>query len=398
MNVQLTGHHNDSGSGAQGWVGPCRHRRQRRTARRWSSIGNFKYANGAAARPGRDGRPVRHHRARCDRGPPTRYAPLCFNWAFDTYVRGVSFSPDGSYFVINATGGGNGHAVRRHRPVRDQPQRHQRPADLGRPDRWRHGVGHHGHQHRGLHRRPQPVEQQPVRRRPGPARRRAAAGPGGARPGHRSSVRVEPGPQAAGRLGVRGLATARGALDRLGHRLHRQPPVQAAASSRSSRTPAAPSPASTRPPTLPGTVYLGGSKGTGATNVLYRVNAGGAAIQSLDSGPDWAGDTAATRARTATAAATRPARAGGETSTARVPATTPSAIFDSERWSPTRQPAMNWSSRSPPARRSGPAVLREPVHLHLAAGPAGLQRRHRRHHGAEPLRHRGRRRATRPAR
>src|SRR5207247_1385240 len=37
----------------------------------------------------------------------TRYSPYCFNWAFDGYVRGVSFAPDGSFFVINATGGGN---------------------------------------------------------------------------------------------------------------------------------------------------------------------------------------------------------------------------------------------------------------------------------------------------
>ncbi len=35
-----------------------------------------------------------------------RYEPLCFDWAFDTYMRDVEFSPDGSYFVIASTGGG----------------------------------------------------------------------------------------------------------------------------------------------------------------------------------------------------------------------------------------------------------------------------------------------------
>ena len=35
-----------------------------------------------------------------------RYAPACFSWAFDTYMRDVGFSPDGSYFVIGVTGGG----------------------------------------------------------------------------------------------------------------------------------------------------------------------------------------------------------------------------------------------------------------------------------------------------
>ena len=37
-----------------------------------------------------------------------RYEPACFFWAYDSYIRDVDFSPDGSYFVIAATGGGNG--------------------------------------------------------------------------------------------------------------------------------------------------------------------------------------------------------------------------------------------------------------------------------------------------
>ena len=159
----------------------------------------------------------------------TGYSPLCYSWAFDGYVRGVTFSPDGSYFVVNATGGGvTGHAVRRHLALRDQPQRHQCAADLGRRDRRRHGVGRHRDQHRGLRRRSQPLEQQPARLRPRAARRRAAARPGRARPGERPAVQLEPGPQPAGRRGLRGARHARRALDRLEHRLDRQPQVQAA--------------------------------------------------------------------------------------------------------------------------------------------------------------------------
>jgi PKD repeat protein len=36
-----------------------------------------------------------------------RYEPACFYWAYDSYVRDVDISPDGSYFVIASTGGGN---------------------------------------------------------------------------------------------------------------------------------------------------------------------------------------------------------------------------------------------------------------------------------------------------
>ena len=34
------------------------------------------------------------------------YEPLCYKFAFDSTVRGVAISPDGSYFVVSATGGG----------------------------------------------------------------------------------------------------------------------------------------------------------------------------------------------------------------------------------------------------------------------------------------------------
>lgn len=36
-----------------------------------------------------------------------RYEPGCYYWAFDSYMRTVSFSPDGTWFAVTATGGGN---------------------------------------------------------------------------------------------------------------------------------------------------------------------------------------------------------------------------------------------------------------------------------------------------
>jgi hypothetical protein len=107
MNVQLRLRHNDSGSGAQGWIGPW-DLDVTADGRQMVVIGNFKTADNlprdqvvqidltgtrAVVRPD---------------WATQRYSPYCFNFAFDSYVRGVSYSPDGSYFVVAATGGGVG--------------------------------------------------------------------------------------------------------------------------------------------------------------------------------------------------------------------------------------------------------------------------------------------------
>ena len=91
-------------------------------------------------------------------------------------------------------------------------------------------------------------------------------------------------------------------------------------------------------PVLPSNVYLGGPlPGSSNSNILYRVNAGGPAIQATDNGPDWADDSANDS----------PYRNSGSNSAtwspvpnvdSTVPASTPSAIFDSERWSPSDNP------------------------------------------------------------
>src|SRR6185437_11789472 len=49
---------------------------------------------------------VKGSSAAVDQGWATQaYTAQCFNWAFDSYIRDVDISPDGSYFVIVATGG-----------------------------------------------------------------------------------------------------------------------------------------------------------------------------------------------------------------------------------------------------------------------------------------------------
>ena len=195
MNVQLTGHHNDSGSGAQGCGRPVEPGRDRRTATRWSP---------SATSSGRRRSPTATRSSMIDLSGATaevdpdwstnRYAPYCFNWAFDTYVRGVSFSPDGSYFVVNATGGGIAgtlcDATARFETDSTGNDMPSRPGST-RPAATPSGpstVTEHGR----VRRWPQPLEQQPARQRPRPARCRAASGPGGARPDQRPAVHLEP--------------------------------------------------------------------------------------------------------------------------------------------------------------------------------------------------------------
>ncbi len=35
------------------------------------------------------------------------YASRCYSWAFDSYIRDVDVSADGSFFAVAATGGGH---------------------------------------------------------------------------------------------------------------------------------------------------------------------------------------------------------------------------------------------------------------------------------------------------
>ena len=96
--------------------------------------------------------------------------------------------------------------------------------------------------------------------------------------------------------------------------------------------------------TLPGDLYSLPAKSCSAADVsiLYRVNTGGGTLPALDCGPDWAAD----------AAADNPLRTSGSNAAPwdpvasidpSVPATTPSAVFSSERWDPSDAPEMQWS-------------------------------------------------------
>jgi PKD repeat protein len=341
MNVQFTGHHNDSGSGAQGAVGPW-DLDVTNDGKQMVVIGNFKYADGL----------LRDQVAQIDLTgtqavvradwATNRYSPYCYNWAFDSYVRGVSYSPDGSYFVVAATGGGVGGTLC------DAASRFETAAvgtaidptwvtETGGDTVWGVTVTNNsifvgGHQRWANN--PYGVDAA----KPGAVPRPGlmALDPISGRP-----LKWNPGRNPPGKAVYAALATSDGLYigsntDWIGNRKYKRMkiaffPYQGGGDL-----------ASTTTGSLPGTVFLGGAQTTGATNVLYRVNAGGSAIQSLDSGPDWLADTDSTspyRNSGSNAAGWDPI--GSVDST--VPPTAPSSIYSTERWDPNDATEMQWS-------------------------------------------------------
>ncbi len=163
MNIQFAGHHNNTGSGAQGPVGPW-NLDVSPSGDRIVAIGNFRTADGLDRDQVAQITTTGATAVVTPDWQTNRYNPYCFNWAFDSYVRGVSYSPDGSYFVVACDGRWRGeHAVRRGSSLRDVLDGLRHPADVGQRDRRRHDVGHRGHRQRGLRRRPPAVGQQPLR-------------------------------------------------------------------------------------------------------------------------------------------------------------------------------------------------------------------------------------------
>ena len=76
---------------------------------------------------------------------------------------------------------------------------------------------------------------------------------------------------------------------------------------------------------------------------IYRVNAGGGAIESTDSGPNWSGDTLDINSPFLSNAGSN--STGGFLSSpgATVPVTTPAEIFEKERWDANGDSEMQWS-------------------------------------------------------
>ncbi|MQA80477.1 MAG: PKD domain-containing protein [Streptosporangiales bacterium] len=111
LSVHVSGHHNYTGAAgeAQAAVG-VKEMDVSADGATLVAIGNFKAAGGLTRRQlvrirlGADSATVDPNWS------TDAYSARCSYWAFDSYVRGVSFAPDGSYFVVVTTGGPYGTA------------------------------------------------------------------------------------------------------------------------------------------------------------------------------------------------------------------------------------------------------------------------------------------------
>jgi len=89
--------------------------------------------------------------------------------------------------------------------------------------------------------------------------------------------------------------------------------------------------------TLPNDLFLAQRSPAGANGVLYRVNTGGPALQAADNGPDWVVDTPYRNSGSNTADWGSVPPVDGT-----VPAGTPAAVFQTERWDPNDATEMHF--------------------------------------------------------
>ncbi|MGZ4550299.1 MAG: PKD domain-containing protein [Blastococcus sp.] len=278
-----------------------------------------------------------------------QYEPACYYWAFDSYVRAVQFAPDGSYFAIAASGGGN-YGTRC-----DSLSRFETTAtgdDIA--PTWTEYTG--GDSLFSVAITGSAIYTGGHQRWMNNSLGRDFAGAGAVpRPGisahdPRTGVPLawNPGRHPRGVGAEALLATPTGlyvGMDTpyIGNRQYLRPglayfPLAGGATAPSEAT-----------GTLPANVYLGGPAGAGTggapAQVLYRVNAGGPEVAATDGGPAWSADDGAdnplrTSGGQVTDWGAPPALDGT------VPAGTPPAVFADERaaiGAPLAGPSQSWT-------------------------------------------------------
>ncbi len=282
-----------------------------------------------------------------------RYEPACYAWAFDHYTRDIQIAPDGTWFSIVTSGGGNPgtlcDTVTRWNFADTGDDVQPRWADYTGGDSLFSvevtgtAVYTGGHQ-RWMN---NPFGQDT----PG-ASSVPRAGISAHDPRTGALLAWHPGRNPRG-VGVEAmLATATGLYvgmdtDYFGNRQYLRPGLGYFPLAGGAALP------SETQNSLPARVNIGGplpvgAGGGGTTgDVLYRVNAGGPELAALEpGGTPWGADDGGdnplrTSGSNAAGWPEVPAVDGS------VPSTTPSAVFDTERWSPSDDPAMDWNFAVP---------------------------------------------------
>ncbi len=272
-----------------------------------------------------------------------RYEPACYAWAFDHYTRDINIAPDGSYFAVVTSGGGNPgtlcDTVARWDFADSGDDVQPRWADYSGGDSLFSvevtgtAVYAGGHQRWMNNPFGQDSPGAGATPRPGLSAHDPRTG---------ALLAWNPGRNPRGVGAEAMLSTATGLYvgmdtDYFGNRQYLRPglgyfPLAGGAALPSETTAA-----------LPARVNIGGALpnggGGGATGpVLYRVNAGGPELASLDAGPSWSEDDGSFHTDGQNGAGWDP----GATTDTSVPPTTPLEVFDSELWSPSDDPAMEW--------------------------------------------------------
>jgi PKD repeat protein len=304
--------------------------------RRMVAIGNFQQADGLPRDQAVLLRIPATGAASVDPGWRTRrYEADCYYWAFDSYVRDVQFSPDGSYFAISTSGGANPGTLC------DSLSRWETTAtgDDVQPTWTMFSGGDSlfsveitgaaiytgGHQRWMNNTYGRDFAAAGAVPRPGISAHDPRTG---------AVLAWNPGRHPRGVGAEALLATTTGlyvGMDTpyIGNYQYSRPGLAYFTLVGGSTLP------SEDTGSLPANVYLGGRTeelpgGGTAGAVLHRVNAGGPLVTATDGGPDWTADDADTnplRSTTGTATVRGPLATIDGT----VPASTPAAVFDDER-------------------------------------------------------------------
>ncbi|MCM0619953.1 PKD domain-containing protein [Nocardioides bruguierae] len=336
MDVQASGHHNDSGQGAQGGVG-VKDVVATPDGSTIIAIGNFTDVDGYD----RDQVVLLDNNGSDVAVDPswrtTGYEPLCYWWAFDSYVRGLDISPDGSYFVITTTGGGVADTLC------DAAARFE--VDASGQDIDPTWVDHSGGDTMwGVEITDDAVYVGGHLRWMNNSGASDAAGQGAVpRPGL-AALDTENGLPLAWNPGrnPRGVAvfdfldTSDGLwiasdTEYLGNFQWRRGRVALLPAGSTT-------PVDSSTTAIGESVLVGGSVAEDAGNVLYRVNAGGSEVASTDGGPAWTAD-GTYRSGSVSTAGYSPSAALDST----VPSSTPASVFDSEAWSYSDSPRATWT-------------------------------------------------------